>query len=540
MYSLLVVDDEKWVQQEKNGTINWESEKIRLIGSADVHEEAWNRLMLNVPDILIADIHTLGDDGLALIESIKNVNRRIKVIVLSKYSDFCYAQKAIRCGAFDYVLKPIKETELLEVLRRCVRELDREEQVRNRPGMSTGFLQRSSALADPRLMELALTGQPAYPLGRMENEGGTYDSHTGPGNMLLAVVKILDWGKVRTHGRDRPAIRYDLGKLAEETCARWGEALSCPLNNHEDADLVILYNGLTDELHEKKEKSFVKGLTLFAQSAGQHLDVQLSVGVSGEFSWAKLHQTFDEAVHACAYAYYEGPGKIHSVRKLPKLPGAKRPYRGPNASWENRIFHAMKLGDIEQVQHLVEELCEHVRASKDKYAPLSVYRGLTSLIRNVIHRWAASSPNGPERLNGPFTVQLPADGFSGLRDYLGPMFQKYCHEAKSGGSRNKIIELALDYIEEHFTEDIMMSMVAKDHYVNPSYFSKLFHEETGETFSKYVARLRIEKAKQLLKNSTLKIYEITLQVGYNDFRHFIKTFKQMEGITPAQYRNLGS
>ncbi len=88
-------------------------------------------------------------------------------------------------------------------------------------------------------------------------------------------------------------------------------------------------------------------------------------------------------------------------------------------------------------------------------------------------------------------------------------------------------------------EGIMMNDVAERHYLNPSYFSKVFHEEMGETFSKYLQRIRVEKAKGLLKQSSLKIYEVATEVGYNDFRHFAKTFKEVEGITPAQYRDFG-
>jgi YesN/AraC family two-component response regulator len=94
-------------------------------------------------------------------------------------------------------------------------------------------------------------------------------------------------------------------------------------------------------------------------------------------------------------------------------------------------------------------------------------------------------------------------------------------------------------MEEHFTEAITMNRVAEQHYLNSSYFSKIFHEETGETFSKYLIGLRMEKAKNLLKDSTLKIYEVAEQVGYHDFRHFVKLFKAQEGITPAQFRDLG-
>ena len=84
-----------------------------------------------------------------------------------------------------------------------------------------------------------------------------------------------------------------------------------------------------------------------------------------------------------------------------------------------------------------------------------------------------------------------------------------------------------------------MNRVAEHLFLNPSYFSKIFHEKMGDTFSKYLIRLRVNRAKELLKDSTLKIYEVAEQVGYQDFRHFVKLFKEQEGMTPAQYRDIG-
>jgi YesN/AraC family two-component response regulator len=101
------------------------------------------------------------------------------------------------------------------------------------------------------------------------------------------------------------------------------------------------------------------------------------------------------------------------------------------------------------------------------------------------------------------------------------------------------IQLALDYIHRHYLRNIGLNEVSAELFMNPSYFSRIFHEEMGETFSRYIVRLRMKKAKELLRETTLRIYEIADKVGYRDHRHFVKTFKETEGVTPAEFRNSG-
>lgn len=107
-------------------------------------------------------------------------------------------------------------------------------------------------------------------------------------------------------------------------------------------------------------------------------------------------------------------------------------------------------------------------------------------------------------------------------------------------AHKRTIETALRYIHDNYHLGISLHNVAEKIYMNPSYFSRVFHEEVGETLSRYLIRIRIAKAKELLEQTPLKVYEVADRVGYRDFRHFVKTFKEWEGMTPAQYRNYGA
>ncbi|MDF2925090.1 MAG: hypothetical protein K0R57_4004 [Paenibacillaceae bacterium] len=105
-------------------------------------------------------------------------------------------------------------------------------------------------------------------------------------------------------------------------------------------------------------------------------------------------------------------------------------------------------------------------------------------------------------------------------------------------AERRVITLAKQHIQEHLIEDLTLQQVAELIYLNPVYFSRLFKQETGVTFSDYLISCRMEKAAELLKNSHLKIYSIAQSVGYKDIRHFYKVFKKHTGHTPTEYREL--
>lgn len=110
------------------------------------------------------------------------------------------------------------------------------------------------------------------------------------------------------------------------------------------------------------------------------------------------------------------------------------------------------------------------------------------------------------------------------------------HNKFKNSKRRKIIDKAIEYINSHYKEPLTLNCVAEKLYFNSSYFCKIFKEETGKSFTKYLINYRMQKAKELLGDSTLKVYEVGERVGYDDSQYFAKIFKATQGVTPMQYR----
>lgn len=121
MIKLLVVDDEIWIRERISKEIPWESVQAEVVGTAEDGQEALEMAEELEPDIIITDIRMPGVDGIELLRELRKKSLDIKVILLSGYNDFSYAKEAIKYGAFDYILKPAEDQELLNVVNRCVR-----------------------------------------------------------------------------------------------------------------------------------------------------------------------------------------------------------------------------------------------------------------------------------------------------------------------------------------------------------------------------------------------------------------------------------
>lgn len=124
-----------------------------------------------------------------------------------------------------------------------------------------------------------------------------------------------------------------------------------------------------------------------------------------------------------------------------------------------------------------------------------------------------------------------------LSSTISSLLQRMKDQQHHNG-QDKIIQRALQYVEDHLHEPLTLSMVAANVHLNPTYFSEYFKIKTGGNFTPFLTRLRMEEAKRVLKNPCLKINEIAASLGYSDARYFSKTFKEVMGITPKEYRAL--
>jgi two-component system, response regulator YesN len=121
-----------------------------------------------------------------------------------------------------------------------------------------------------------------------------------------------------------------------------------------------------------------------------------------------------------------------------------------------------------------------------------------------------------------------------MKNILGSVIDYIAQNKKS--NNKKVINDILKIIEENYSKNITITDISKEIFLSYNYISIIFKREIGESFTDYLAKYRLEKAKQMLKESNLKVYQISNMVGYNNISHFCSIFKSFYGVSPSEFR----
>lgn len=212
-------------------------------------------------------------------------------------------------------------------------------------------------------------------------------------------------------------------------------------------------------------------------------------------------------------------------------------------------------GDTEQVQRLVSEIssfqaeCEttseellekYNRLPEMEYKRIVEIANLISSIVEYIVDRAVKNSNDRQTYEWILSAGRETGSAGGeIHELRDPSLEKeaYAEEKPSDPvKKDSPLYPAIAYIKDHPTETVSMAEMAGLCHLSPSYFSRLFSRELGETFMNYVNRSKIERSKKLLRESSLSVSQIATEVGYIDISHYIQLFKKFEGVTPSVYR----
>ncbi|MFC5647915.1 response regulator [Paenibacillus solisilvae] len=574
MIKLMVVDDERWIREGLKQTIDWSAHGVQFIGDAEDGLKALELIEANVPDIVISDIKMPSMDGMELIEDMKKRGFDTKVIFISGFSDFVYAQKAVRLGAFDYILKPIEENVLLEIVDRCVNEITQKREIRSRLEELSGRVRESMPLAKQKHLEMCLSEPIAEP--ELQSKWDALSIDLNPDRLVVLSAVVHEWGERGMNERGCSLMRYALGNLMEEILTEEGmRCQACPLHENDFADVALIASPWM-QADPVNYEDLHRGANRVIKRAHQVLGIRISIGISSAGERRKLFFAFKEALTYSAEYLIHGPGGVygaahmgsssmdneheadplHTEPKDYQLSGVNQtvsfaagmPYttiksEPLDAAWSNRIIHALKLVDKNRLSDLLQDQMKLLQELVKQSSPLAIRCEMNLHIDYLLSKWQelcrAKDSSKPYTVTHQLKLQLYR---CSLRDWKQSIMNVFLMKDTGAAAfgQKRTIENALRYIHDNFHLGISLNNVAETIYLNPSYFSRVFHEEVGETLSRYLIRIRISKAKELLEQTPLKIYEVADRVGYKDFRHFVKTFKEWEGMTPAQFRNYGA
>ncbi|MDP4181082.1 MAG: AraC family transcriptional regulator, partial [Bacillota bacterium] len=308
----------------------------------------------------------------------------------------------------------------------------------------------------------------------------------------------------------------------------------------------ILHMNEYNEEYVKLVEEKCLGLQQIIQS---YYDFNISVSVSTEGSEAlDLPSKLKECYDALRFKFYLGNNLVIFYKDLNSF--FKYENYSALETYSNELLAGIKSGDLTEVKsklHFINEFILSMEQNEKNRAYLkSFFVNLTSSINNIrISVNAAEDDRGTSSSNKLSSFYLYAEDCENIKDlYLLVEDVAIDVASKINNFNNKRIKLmvqkAVDYLNNHYNEQITLGRVAENIYVSSFYLSRMFKKELGKSFIDFLTEIRVEKSKELLKDGKYKTYEVAQLVGFSDSQYFSKTFKKITGMTPTEFRDLNN
>lgn len=534
MYKVIIVDDEAVVRVGLKNTIAWQEHGFELVGDYANGREAWEAVERYKPELVISDISMPFMDGLELAGLIAAQYPYIKLIILTGFDEFEYAQQAIRLKVSDFILKPITAREIRQLLDRVKSEMDEERKHREDLGRLKSQLTQSLPLLRERFLERLV----AIGLGREEiAERFAAFGILPPAPLLLVmVVDVDDFGdrELPSYELDAEFLRFAAFDIFKETL----EKDDVLVFRTREERMVAIVSGEPDEslLYER--------MFSLAEQVRHHIEKYLKFTVTIGIGRAcagteRLPDAYRSALSALDYRFLHGKNRVLSILdlegKLAASPSA-------NPDWERELASAVKTGSLQEANRLIEDGIAEMKAAHATIEScfLQMQKVVLTLL-NAIQDIAAADPEASLAWQTKLMDVYRFKTLDEVELWLKEIVRSVV--AAIEGNRSLLTSLqihkAVAYIEANYMNDRMsLQELCRHVLMSTSYFSLVFKQHTGETFIEYLTGVRVRKAKELLRGTTLKFYEIAEQVGYKDPNYFSMLFKKNAGMTPKEYREL--
>jgi len=524
---VMLVDDEYLVLEGLKKLIDWERFDMSITAECTDAFTALRLLRDEPVDVLVTDIRMPNMTGLELAEQARAMNPEMNVVFLSGYESFQYAKRAIELEAGAYILKPIRYAELEKVLDGIARDRRRKKLTRE---LESKYIDAFPYLRN-ELLERWLKGEAS-----LDTVTAHLDERLSfpPEGRYRAVILEIDDISGKPHLQQRseeyPSPALDPVGTLERQLAELRIAAFCRTEPHRLACVTEEGTGgwasqewvdlLLDRFRRETGLSFTAGI------GGQAEDL------------TAVPRSYAEAKSALESKMFRGKGRV--ILYEPGLAEGRKEHLQLTGldSRLQELFDAMYAYDLVSVYDRLEELFRYARELRNR---LLVYPFLLHIVTKWMEYLAGKGEDLFSLMNWNYDELHVLQRMETLDDIERWLRSRIyaCSEvlkAKKGRKQHIVIERIRRYVEEHLGQPITLREAATHFMLSPNYLGYLFKEETGEPFTEYVARRKMELAKELLDDPTLKIYQVADRLGFRNMSYFHNQFREHHGVSPGDYR----
>ncbi|MBQ4899704.1 response regulator transcription factor [Paenibacillus sp. Marseille-P2973] len=505
MYKVFLVDDEPFIIEGLYDIVDWAQLGMEIVGQAENGKAALQALHEKPVDILITDISMPEMTGLQLIREARKFKPALKVIVLSGYDEFAYLKEGMALGIENYLLKPINLEEFRGTLA-SVR--DKLEVSRSNEALN----EYSIRILRDNVMHRWVYNQ----IGTLEFKERA-DLLGIDIDKPLVLISLLRFRLNSTGAFD----------LVERELS--GDPSVIPFRNN-DSDIVLLHHFEDSGQGKQEVQARIDRLTSILSS----FQPQISLGsVENRDTGASL--SYENAKKAQEYFMIFPEKNVISYDELNARSATTAEASSFDWNESSRLLLARdKEGLFALIDRQFTSLGESGAASP-------------ALLQEVALEWMIRIKLELQEIRHSEDVGLFSGGFEQIQsattvEELAAIVKQTAAavmEAMTRDVKSPVVQQVLNTIQNSYNQDLSLKTLANTYKIHPVYLGQLFHKEVGESFTEYINRYRIDKAKEMLKTTHQKVHEIARNVGYWETGYFYKQFKRYVGVSPTEFKGLG-
>jgi len=526
--TLCVIDDIASVVEGIAASPLWKEHGIKVVGTALDGEEGLNLIRELRPDIVLTDIRMPNKHGIELLTLLQQERNPAKVIFFSGYTDFNYAQQAVRLGAFDYLTKPHSIKQIVEVVMKAKEKVlaEREEELTNSEIRQK--VRESMPILRQEFFNLLLH-HPAH-VANVQRRWEFLQIDLPQRDLSVLVIEIDQFVKQSQtlQIEEVELVRFSLHNILEETVATFTKGIV--FRETMSRFVAICHHVLAIDMSELAEAicTHVSNYTKFTVSVG--------LGRTAR-DVTELQRAYGEATNALSYQFYTGGNTVLNYEDVAGKGGMLPRYSKVN---EQELMMALLSGNearaVTVLQNIFEELSSDTSMPEPAYL-INVYNEITSfvlriLLENVPYEELHSLGHASLFTGWGADVSLNV-----LQQQMMSICKRGCqliHNRRHSDTERMINE-AVSYIHTALHTDLTLQECARHVHLSANYFANVFKKVMGLTFVQYVTQERMEAAKRMLLEGK-QVQEISIEVGYEDRRYFSQLFKKHTGLTPSEFK----
>lgn len=476
-------------------------------------ETAMEFVANNCIDLLITDILLEDIDGFSLVNEIKTVNENLMFIIISESNEFNDAKKAIKLGAVDYIHKPFEKKEFSDSVSLALERCQKFKNITEQTEVNYEFIKEHVLLS-------LLYGKKIEEIKINEEFIENFDEYDKYKRLILIEFNKDFFNKAENDFRKNFMDFMEFNNIY------------CQYINLNSTQSVLL---LDDKFcNENSEEKLISVCEMIKNKLSIKYSRKCFVALSSEIdNCNELSHAIDETEELMERKFYENDSRVFVRIREEEAPIF---VQSDDDALVKQIRHDIRLKDIKNLKKSFDILWNRYRGKKNLS---QIY--IKFVFSNILKEFYIALPNVTEiDLNNEVDKLYRTTDLGDLKEIMDTNISRLEEIFNVNPQMvHREVDCIKQYIFNNYMNEISVEQLAEMVYMAPSYLSCVFKKETGQNLSKFIKTVRMEKAKEMLENTHMKIVNISSEVGYPNVSHFCQSFREYFGISPQKFRTSG-